>query len=234
MDVNKILQPDMEFFGIRVQEPVTTITNLIISAACLYAFWRLYKEQIPGNTVIYMKLYFVTMGMATFIGGLIGHGFLYAFDQHWKLLGWFLSMVSITLIERSAIEYAKRLINPVLSKIFLIINLVELFIFMAITAFTLHFRYVEIHCIYGLLVVVFSFHLFIYLKTKDKGSRYMLYTVVVLTFAAFVFNYPIIVHTWFNHRDLAHILMTISTILLLQGALNMGKLKYQMIKTIGN
>jgi hypothetical protein len=40
----------------------------------------------------------------------------------------------------------------------------------------------------------------------------------VLIVAAFVFNYPVVIHTWFNHRDLAHILMAIGTLGFLKGA----------------
>ncbi|PCJ79730.1 MAG: hypothetical protein COA57_15440 [Flavobacteriales bacterium] len=223
MDVTQISQPDMIIFGIRVMEPVTTVTDIMVATACFYAFWRLRKENLQGNTFLYLKWYFVTMGIATCIGGLIGHGFLYAFNEHWKLLGWFISMVSIMLIERSAIEHAKRLIHPTLGKVFLIINLIELLTLMTITAYTIHFRYVEFHTVYGFLVVVFSFHLFVYLKTKDIGSRYVLYTIAILSVAMFIFNYPVVVHEYFNHRDFAHVLMTISTLVFLHGALRLGK-----------
>ncbi len=136
-------------------------------------------------------------------------------------------MVSIALIERSAIGHASRFVSSHYRKIFMTINILELLIFMALTAYTLHFRFVQIHSVYGLLIVVFSFHLFTYIKSKDIGSKLMVQSVLILSVAAFIFNYPIVIHEWFNHRDFAHILMAIGSIVFLKGTLNYEKLQAQ-------
>ena len=164
------------------------------------------------------------MGLATFFGGMLGHAFIYAVNDYWKLLGWYISMASIALIERSAIEHANRLISPTLGKVFLVINLLELLTFMVITAISLHFRFVQIHVVYGLLFVVFSLQLFVYLKTKDQGSKIFLWAIAVLIVAGYVFNKPVVLHEWFNHRDLAHILMAIGILIFLKGTLRLGEL----------
>jgi len=222
MDVSLITQPDIEILGIRIMEPVTTVTDLIIAAACWYCYRELQKKDNPKNSIRFLKYYFLTMSMATAIGGLIGHGFLYALNEYWKLIGWFISMISIALVERSAIEHANRFINPKLGTFFLYLNIVELIALMALTAYTIHFRVVQFHCVYGLLVVVFSFHLYTYIKSKDKGSKQVLYTIGLLSIAAFIFNYPVILNTWFNHRDFAHILMAISALMFLRSSYNYG------------
>ena len=224
MDVTLISQPDIEIFGIRILEPVTSITDILVAATCIYAYWRLRKSNVTGKTALFMGWYFLTMGFATFFGGMIGHAFLYAVNEHWKLLGWFVSMISIALIERAAIQHATRLVNPTLGKTFLILNVVELLTFMFITAITLHFRFVQIHVVYGLLVVVFSFQLFVYLKTKDIGSKIFLQAIAVMFVAGFIFNKPVVLHKWFNHRDFAHILMAVGTIIFLKGTLRLGEL----------
>ena len=99
-----IFQPGIEIFGVLVQEPVTTFTDVLVALACFYAFWRLQKDRLVGKTIFYLKLYFIFMGVATLMGGILGHGFLYLFSEAWKIPGWFLSMFSIMLIERSSIE----------------------------------------------------------------------------------------------------------------------------------
>jgi len=224
MDVALITQPDIEIFGIRILEPVTSATDILVAATCIYAYWRLRKAKVEGRTAQFMEWYFLTMGFATFFGGMIGHAFLYAVNEHWKLLGWFVSMVSIALIERAAIQHATRLINPRFGKAFLILNVVELLTFMVVTAITLHFRFVQIHVVYGLLIVVFFFQLYVYLKTKDIGSKIFLQAIAVMLVAAFIFNYPVVLHEWFNHRDFAHVLMAIGTIIFLKGTLRLGEL----------
>lgn len=224
MDVTLISQPDIEIFGIRILEPVTSLTDILVAVTCIYAYWKLRKEKVPGRTAKFMEWYFLTMGVATFFGGMIGHAFLYAVNEYWKLLGWYISMASIALIERAAIQHATRLISEKLGKAFLIINIVELITFMVLTAVTLHFRFVQIHVVYGLLIVVFSFQWFVYLKTRDQGSKIFLWAIAVLIVAGFIFNYPVVLHEWFNHRDFAHILMAIGTLIFLKGTLRLGEL----------
>jgi len=221
MDPTQITQPDIHVFGIRILEPVTSVTDIIVAIVCFYAYWQLKTNLNTSKTITFMKWYFLTMGLATFLGGMIGHGFLYAFNEHWKLVGWYISMISIALIERSAIQYARPFINPKLGSAFLVLNIVELIVLMAITTYTLHFSIVEFHCVYGLMVVVFSFHLYTYIKTRDRGSKWMLYAVGILVVAAFVFNLPVVPHIWFNHRDLAHILMAIGSAMFLKAARNL-------------
>lgn len=219
VDVTLITQPEIELFGVRILEPVTSLTDILVASVCFYAFWRLRKEKVSGRSAKYMQFYFLLMGFATFFGGMIGHAFMYAVNEYWKLLGWYISMISVAIIERSAIQYARRLIKPSLGKVFMAINIVELVTFIIIIAATLHFRFVQAHAAYGFLVVVFSFHLFTYVKTKDEGSKLFLKSIMVLFVAAFVFNYPVVLHEWFNHRDLAHVLMAIGTYLFLLGTL---------------
>jgi O-antigen ligase len=70
--------------------------------------------------------------------------------------------------------------------------------------------------------VVFGFHLFVYLKTKDAGSQIILWNTLFLLITVFIFNYPIIIHEWFNHRDFAHIFMAITQLVLLRAAFRLG------------
>ncbi len=211
VDVTKIVQPGIEIFGILLMEPVTVITNLMISVMCFYAYWKMSKDQVIGATLVYLKNYFLFMGMATTWGGFIGHGFLYALDPRWKLVGWIISMIAVGLIERSSISYANRLVSPALGKFFLIANVVELVILMSLVIYSVHFKYVEIHSAYGFIVVVCGFHLFVFLKTKDLGSLQMMWATISLLIAVYIFNKPVILHTFFNHRDLAHLFMLLGS-----------------------
>ena len=221
MDVTQITQPDLYIFNIRVMEPVTSLTDVIVGVICFYAFWKMKKANLLGRKFSYLKWYFMLMGIATCIGGLIGHGFLYLFNDHWRLVGWITSMIAVMLIERSSIEHASKLMHPTLGKVFLFINIVELLTLMILTIYNLHFKFVELHTVYGFIVVVFSFHLFTYIKTKDKGSLQMIYTVLTLLLAMYAFNKPVVLHEWFNHRDLAHVVMAVATFMLLKATLKL-------------
>lgn len=203
-------QPSIYPFGIRIDEPVTALTDLFVTAVCFYA-WQTLQQQAPlDKTRTYVRNYFFLLGIATALGGLIGHGFIYALSFPWKLPGWVVSMLSIAFIERSAIEYVRPLIKPALARFFLVLNAIELVVVMGITFYTLNFQWVEFHSGYGLLVVVLSFHFYSYRNTCNRGSYLMMVAVGIATLAAIVFTYQLAPHRWFNHMDVSHLLMCVS------------------------
>lgn len=219
-------QPSITLFGIRVDEPVNTLTDLIVSMVCFLVFYHLSKRKEPGKALTYFRLYFLLLGLATFFGGLIGHGFLYIFSFAWKLPGWIVSMLSVAFIERSSIEYARPLIHPRIGKMFLILNIMELVTIMTITIYTLNFKWVEFHSGYGLLAVVLPFHGYVYYKTRDQGSKTILVAVSIACLAALVFMNKFSLHTWFNYIDISHVLMAIAAYIFFKGALMLKPLGY--------
>lgn len=216
-------QPSIHFLGIRVDEPMTTLTDLVVSAVCFYAFYTLTKKKLPGRTQLYFRYYFLLMGIATCIGGLVGHGFLYLLSFGWKLPGWITSMISVALIERSAIQHAKPFINPIVGKSFLVINLIELVIILTITMITLDFGWVEFHSGYGLLAIVAPFHGWVYYKTRDRGSAFILLAVALASIAALFYMNKVSLHTWFNYLDISHTVMAMAAFVFYLGALNLNK-----------
>jgi hypothetical protein len=214
-------QPSVSWLGIRIDEPINTFTDLLVSAVCYMAYYLLTKRNIPGNTQVYFRMYFLLLGTATLLGGIIGHGFLYAFSFTWKLPGWIVSMLSVAFIERSAIENARPLINQRIGKFFLLLNILELLTIMTITIYTLDFEWVEFHSGYGLLAIVLPFHGYVYYKTRNSGSKIILSAVMIAIVAALIFRNKISLHTWFNYIDISHVLMSIAAFIFYQGALRL-------------
>jgi hypothetical protein len=213
-----LTQPSISFLGLRIDEPVNMLTDLIVTTICFLALFQLSKRKIPGKTQLYFRRYFLLLGLATLLGGIIGHGFLYAFSFAWKLPGWIVSMLSVAFIERSSIEYARPYINERIGKAFLILNIIELLTVMTITISTLNFEWVELHSGYGLLAIVLPFHSYVYFKTGDKGSKVILSAVLIACMAALVFRNQFSLHKWFNYIDLSHLLMAIAVFIFYRGA----------------
>lgn len=205
-------QPDIFIGALRINEPVTTATDLIVSFVCFYAFVQLSRLSIRNKVHLYLRYYFLSMGLATAIGGLVGHGFFYLFDFYWKLPGWLTSMVSIAMVERAAIEYARPLIKPSTGRFFAWLNIIELITFMVITFITLNFFFVEVHSAYGLLVIVTSFNMLVYYKRKSQGSKLFLIAVGFSAISALIYMNEWGISKWFNHYDISHIFMAISAL----------------------
>ncbi len=215
-------QPFIAPFGLRIDEPVNTLTDLLVSAVCLFAFYQLRKRKSSEKALVYFRMYFLLLGLATLFGGLVGHGFLYLFSFAWKLPGWIISMLSVAFIERSSIEYARPLINPRVGKFFLVLNIVELLTIMTITIYTLNFEWVEFHSGYGLLAIVLPFHGYVYYKNRDRTSLIALYAVMIACLAALVFMNKISLHEWFNYIDISHVFMAIAAFVFYKSALRMN------------
>jgi Family of unknown function (DUF6962) len=237
-------QPSIFPFGIRIDEPVTTFTDLMVSFVCFYAFCKLNKINVKNRVHLYLRYYFLSMGIATVVGGIVGHGFLYLFEAQWespegfvnliakifgedllkdvanpwKLPGWLTSMFSIALVERASIEYARPLISKKVGSFFAWLNIIELLTFVTITFVTLNFFFVEVHSAYGLLIVVLGFNLIVYLKTKKRGSKLFLIAVGFSAIGALFFMNKLGFSPWFNHFDISHVFMTCSAYYFYLGA----------------
>jgi len=203
--------------GIRIDEPIVTLTDLMFAALSFYYFFKLKDKASEHPTYFYFKYYFLLMGIAVTFGGLVGHAFLYALPFSWKLLGWVISMVAIMMIERAAITHTSIILDQKITKYFSLLNIIEFLIFLFLTLYTLDFAYVELHSAYGLMVVFFSLELFLYIKTKNEASRLFLIMIIWVALAAFVFIQKISLHQWVNHISLSHIFIFVGTIILYRG-----------------
>ncbi len=218
-------QPSIELFGVTIMEPMVTFTDLWITAVCVYAFIRLVKLKKPGKVHQYMRWYFLIMAVATFLGGILGHAFQYAVGLEWKLPGWLISMIAVMAVERATIMHAQPVINKTFGKFLEIANVVELITFAVITFTTLNFFFIQVHSAYGLGLVVLPLHFLVFMRTRNRGSKYFVLTVLFATLAAFFYTSEIGLGIWFNHLDIAHTVMAISMYWFYRGTLVLEVMK---------
>jgi len=200
----------INLLGIRIDEPIVTLTDLLVSVLCFIYAYKIHKSGKSEKVFLYFKIYFFTMGLATFFGGIIGHAFLYLFSFYWKLPGWIMSMISIMFVERAAIEHTRIFLKPAVVKVLGVINIIEFITFLTLTITTLDFFYVEFHSGYGLMFVLLSLEGFLFLKTKNAAGKYMLAGVGFAALAAVFFMLKISPHFWFDYLCVAHVLMAIA------------------------
>lgn len=213
-----ILQPDITLGGLRIAEPVTSLTALMIAVVCWYAWRKLGNAGRKSDVTLLIRAFFLLMALATFWGGIMGHAFLYQFTFAWKVPGWVLSMLSIAALERAAILHAKPLMPPFWGRFFSIFNFVELGIFLYLALWTLNFHFVEIHAGYGLLIVVGLFEGYVYKKKRDAGSLRVLLAIPLAAIAAIAHVAKFSFSVWFTFFDIGHVLMCICAWMILRGA----------------
>lgn len=212
-----IIQPDIWLFGVRIAEPVTSLTALLITVVCWYAWWRLGRTAPKNESVWLIRAFFLLMGGATLVGGIIGHAFLYLFSFAWKLPGWALSMFAVAALERGAILHARPLMGPAWGRFFGVANVVELAIFLVLSFWTLNFHFVEIHAGYGLVVVVGLFEGYVLAKTRDAGSRLVLSAIPLAMVAVSAHLAEFSPSVWFTYFDFGHLLMCVAAFVMMRG-----------------
>ncbi len=200
----------IHLWGIRIDEPIVTLTDLLVSVVCFIYAYKIHKSGKSEKVFIYFKIYFFTMGLATLLGGIIGHAFLYAFSFYWKLPGWIMSMISIMFVERAAIEHTRIWLKPSIVKALGVVNILEFITFLTLTIISLDFFYVEFHSGYGLMFVVLSLEGYLFLKTKNTAGKYMLAGIGFAAIAAIFFMTKISPHQWFNYLCVSHVFMAIA------------------------
>lgn len=214
----EISETAIELSGIRISEPVTVITDLLVSAVCLYSYLKLRRSKSALPAVKLFTYYFLTMAISTAYGGIIGHGFLHALSFNWKVPAWILSMMSVALMERAAIFHAQPILSKRTGQFFSVLNIFELTSLIIVVLSTLNFFFVEVHAAYGLLVIVFSFELYIFRRNQNEASKLLLIAVGISAVAATVHLSQFTLHRWFNYNDFAHVLMAIASYVYFMGA----------------
>lgn len=238
-------QPSIHLLRLRIDEPVTTMTDLVVAAVCFAGFLTLNRIAIRNRVHRYLRYYFLSMAIAALLSGVVGHAFLYLFryepavtsrlsrivgrivgngrilvaESPWKLPGWLTSMFSVALVERASIEYARPLVPDGVTRAFGWFNLLKLTGFGTVTLATLNFLFVGVHAFSGLVLGVLSLNVYIFLRTRSAASRYFMAAVGSAAAAALLFFNRWAPHVWFNHLDVSHILIAFSAWLFLKGAL---------------
>jgi MFS family permease len=214
----KFIQPSIEIFNIRIDEPITTGTDLIMAAICFYAFYRIRQQESSGRIKSYFKYYFLTLGIATMAGGLLGHAFLYTISPRWKLVSWIFTLMSVGIISHALIELSKPLIKPVYARVVSRVNMLILSLTLLYTLYTLAFSGVQYYTIFGMFLVVGSLSYVIFQKTECRGFVRLMVGVGVGLLSAFIFSFELGISPWFNHNDISHVILSFSAFSLYKGA----------------
>jgi len=214
-------QPSILIGNIIISEPITTLTDLIITFICLFCVFRLKKEPEDIKAKSYMQFYLLFIGISTFLAGILGHSFNHILGFEWKLPGWIASIVAIGFLERAALEHSKALIPEKVYKRLKIFNIIEISTFTLTAIITMNFLTVVVQTAFVMVFIVLVLQIYTYQRTGDKGCYFMIIAIAVAALSAFTFIFKISFSKWFNHADLSHIIIAISAYFYYLSAKNM-------------
>ena len=210
--------PSVEIGDLRIDEPTTVVTDLLLAAICFYAFFRIRHLNSPGRIKRLFTYYFLTLGLGALSGGILGHAFLYGLRPEWQLVSWILIIISIAFLAHALLELAKPLVRPGLTRWIGIINVLILSFAIIYTVWAVVFSPFKYYTIFGMVVIVGTLSYYIHKKTGSKGVVRFMAAIRLGIISAFVFSYEWGVSPWFNHNDISHIILSIASLIIYKGA----------------
>jgi len=204
-----MLQPSITFSGFTLHEPVTVLTDLILSGFCLYLSIKTGKSYAK-----FWSAFFLSMSFATFIGAL-GHG-LYI-DKN-NILQWISRTAGIVSVFWGEIASVMMLIKSRFRSILVAFVSLQLAVALAFILQRNEFKVVVTNGSIGFGVIVALIQ--IYLIRKGRiGSQYILSGIAVNAVAGLIHKFHIAPSKWFNHNDLGHVILIFGLYLIAKGAL---------------
>lgn len=189
-----------DLFGLHLLEPMALITNWMMSAFSVYAYFRLKKTK--SLDVNYWANFFLWFAISTFFGG-TGHLFFNYFDIPGKFPNWISAIVSGYFAGKAILVNVKNRKIRINGDLFLIVKGIFL---LAASIVTYKFVFVAVDAI--LTYVIFcGFIAYSLYKKGIDSMKYMVYGVVVCLPSVFIFFFKINPHRWLNKDDLSHLLM---------------------------
>jgi hypothetical protein len=216
MTVNPFQNPSISLGGLRIDEPITTLTDFLFAGVCLFAYFNTKEHSHLKGPNLY-RWFFLGTGISAFISALMGHAFLYRFGFGAKIIGWEANVIGASVAQFAAVYHTKQTIGETTFKRLLVVNYLEVIAAIVLTAVIFSFVVVEIHTAYGLLAMVTLLESMHYKKTGSVLSRNMIAGVGISVLAVLVHVFKLAASVWFNHLDLSHIIMCIAMYVMYRG-----------------
>jgi hypothetical protein len=218
--MNPLQNPSIEIFGLRVDEPVTAFTDVLVALIGIIGYLKIKAENNQKHVNLY-SYFFLGTGICTFIAGMVGHAFLYRFDSdvQGKMVGWSTGIIGTCFAPFAALYHTKKWLNEKVFKILLFTCYLEIVISEVILFIHPSFLVVVAHTTFGLLLILTILESINYSKTGSKLSLYLLYGVGFCVIAVMFHLTKISISRWFNYLDLSHVFMGLSMYIMVKGVL---------------
>jgi uncharacterized protein DUF6962 len=208
--------PTIYLGTLRIDEPVSAVTDIIMCSVCFYAFYKTKALEAYKPVSLY-RWFFLFTGLSTLVAAIIGHAFLYYFGANAKIYGWLFGIAGTTFAQFAAMYNTRKLIGEPVFKRLILINGIEVIAAFILVFITWSFVVVEVHTAYGLLLNVVVLESINYKKTESVLSIKVIYGIGIAVVAVLCHIFQFACSVWFNHIDLSHVFMALSMYVIYKG-----------------
>lgn len=200
------------------------VTNSVFFALCAYCFKQLRAFDHPYAQQ--MSWFVFLLGISSCFGA-IGHAVHYQLGEFFFKIILFLmnafSLFSIYFCFRAPYTYLHLDKDP--PKKYIYMALIWVIMVLIASVIVGDFIIIKIH---AALVLIYSLitHYLVYKRTDDAGSALVVSGIGISFLPIIVHSLKISINEWFNHKDIAHVIMIFSLMVIYKGArLNALKLE---------
>lgn len=202
-------------FGFLFFEPMIALINALFIIFSIIFFRDIIRFK--HSYAKHMAWFILSLGISSFFGA-IGHTVHYQLGKNFfdfilflmnafSLLGvYFLFRASYTFYEPEKGE------SPLFLKAVLIWITVVLFYSWIKSDFTLIKIHAGVVLLYTLIV-----HFLDYKESKERGNELLILGLLISFVPIIIHSLHVSIHEWFNHKDLAHVFMILSLIVIYRG-----------------
>ena len=225
--------------GVSVLEPMTALTDFIITAVCLVAYVKLRRaSKANGGYMPHYPHFFLTMGLCTLFAGLMSHAFAYFFVEplltkpqiallDWSdkfayhihnMPNWLFNITSASLFELSLVDRAADLAPDISRKRWLATITAESILVLALMIFYVDYNVAAAHIAFTLYAVLVPLQLMVKKHQFGSEQKLLLIGAGVMLFSGPVMATKFQLSPWFNHNDISHILIATSMFIFYKSA----------------
>jgi len=206
----------IEIFGLKLLEPSTFISDLLMAFACFY-FYSIIKKVASTKNHFHIAYFFLFIGFSSFVGAFAHCLFLYTgYTLHY--VAWILTGISAFFIELGISSYVG---NDKKRSILVLFIKIKLLIFFIITSIFMNFMLVKVNSAIGMFGIVFPILLFLLIKFEKKNNIYVLLGILLAILPAVLHKAKFEVAGLFNMNDLSHYFLIFCLFLLYYGLKSM-------------
>ncbi|HET8962777.1 MAG TPA: hypothetical protein VFM99_02690 [Chitinophagales bacterium] len=208
--------------NLTINEPITSLTDIFLSVIAFILFSKVKKKCAKGFFFNSWALFFLFMGISTSIGT-FAHGFNDVWGSTIHNVLWMLMNMSVSMAVFFSMQATITFMgaNNFWNRFFLIANIIILIGFIISTLAWNNFEILKIHTGIG-VAVIFITHVFALIK-KHYGSGWIVVAFSLSLLTLLIHSYQISFSEWFNFKDISHVLMMMSLILIYIGVYRMSQ-----------
>lgn len=215
-------------FGFTIYEPMVIVTNSVFFILCAYYFKQLRSFSHPYAQQ--MSWFVFLLGISSCFGAL-GHAVHYQLGEIFFKIILFLmnafSLFSIYFCFRAPYTYVH--LDKALPKKYIYLTLAWVIVVLIASVIVGDFVIIKIHAALVLMYALIT-HYLVYKRTDDAGSALVVSGIGISFLPIIVHSLKFSINEWFNYKDIAHVIMIFSLIVIYKGArLNAIKLNAKSV-----